>query len=135
MIGLVVICLLFWMFFFGFLCRGLFIVLCILVLVVWLGFAAFFRDPRRTVPTEPGILVSPADGRVRDIELIRSEDIDSDELRDLFQGRDVLRIGIFLSVLNVHLNRAPADMKVVFRSYKPGKYHDARDGRAARENE
>jgi len=135
MIGLIVICLCFWMFFFGFLCRELFIAISLLILIIWFCFAAFFRDPKRVVSKEPGVLVSPADGRIRDIELIRSEDIDSDELRDLFQGRDVLRIGIFLSVFNVHLNRAPAAMNIVFRSYKPGKYHDARDGRAARENE
>ena len=105
------------------------------LIVVWFAVAAFFRDPERTVPEEADVIVSPADGVVRDIELIKNESIPNEELRDLFQGRDMLRGGIFLSVFNVHVNRAPAAMTVVFRAYKPGAFHDARDGRASRENE
>ena len=47
----------------------------------------------------------------------------------------MLRVGIFLSVFNVHLNRAPADLVVKFREYKEGCYYDARDSRAVKENE
>lgn len=107
----------------------------LLILLVWSALAAFFRDPERKVPVNPAVLLSPADGVVRDIELVKSDALDSEQLRKLFQDRDVLRIGIFLSVFNVHLNRAPVAMKAVFREYKPGAFHDARDGRASKENE
>ena len=107
----------------------------ILIFLVWLCLAAFFRDPERKVPADPSVVLSPADGTVNDIELIKGETVESEKLKELFQGRDMLRIGIFLSVFNVHLNRAPVKMKVAFRQYKEGAFHDARDGRAARENE
>ena len=58
----------------------------------------FFRDPPRRVPAEPGLVVSPADGRVAEIT-----QLDHDE----FIGGPAVRIGIFLSIFNVHLNRAP----------------------------
>lgn len=106
-----------------------------LVTLVWLCIAAFFRDPARKIPSDPALVLSPADGTVRDIELMKNESIECEELRDLFRGRDMLRIGIFLSMLNVHLNRAPVPMKVVFKRYKKGCFHDARDSAAIRENE
>ena len=135
MIALIIICIFFWLCFFSIIPYSIFTTISVFVVIVWVAIAAFFRDPERKIPEESGILVSPADGVVRDIELIPGEAIDNDEMRELFQNRDVLRIGIFLSVFNVHLNRAPAAMNVVFRSYKEGAFHDARDGRAIRENE
>lgn len=104
----------------------------ILVAATWLAVAAFFRDPERLVPSDASAIVSPADGVVKDIELIRGDD---EDFNALFQGRDVLRIGIFLSVLDVHLNRTPCDMKLRFKKYKEGAYHDARDAKAIKENE
>ena len=106
-----------------------------LIFLIWVCVAAFFRDPDRKVPVDPSVVLSPADGRVNDIELIKGETVESEKLKELFQGRDMLRIGIFLSVFNVHLNRAPVKMKVAFRQYKEGAFHDARDGRASKENE
>ena len=88
---------------------------------------AFFRDPPRRIAEDPSAIVSPADGVIRDVELIKSETLENDDLRRLFHDKDILRIGIFLSVFNVHINRAPWDMKVEFKFYKPGKYLDARD--------
>ena len=96
---------------------------------------AFFRDPPRRIVEDPSAIVSPADGVIKDLELIKSETLECHELRRLFHDRDILRIGIFLSVFNVHLNRAPWDMKVDFKFYKPGKYLDARDPDAGRVNE
>ncbi len=107
--------------------------LSILVIAVWLAFVGFFRDPARTITTQDDLLISPADGLVKDIELIRAADCP--QLAEVFEGRDMLRVGIFLSVFNVHLNRAPADMVVKFREHKDGCYHDARDNRAIKENE
>jgi len=92
--------------------------------------AAFFRDPYRKVPAESNILVSPADGVIRDIELLK----DTDE-NEFFEGRSVIRVGIFLSVLNVHLNRAHADIEIKDKQYKKGKFHDARSPLASKENE
>lgn len=105
------------------------------IFLVWICIAAFFRDPDRKVPKDPSVILSPADGTVNDIELIKGETACPEKLKELFQGRDMLRIGIFLSVFNVHLNRAPVKMKVAFREYKEGAFHDARDGRASKENE
>ncbi len=111
------------------------IIVSALIFLVWICIAAFFRDPDRKVPVNLSVVLSPADGTVNDIELIKGETAGSEKLRELFQGRDMLRIGIFLSVFNVHLNRAPVKMKVAFREYKEGAFHDARDDRASRENE
>ncbi len=90
-------------------------------LVAW-----FFRDPERTIPADPGILVSPADGVVADIETVEEPD---------FIGGRALRIGIFLSPLNVHVNRSPARGVVRHRLYRSGKFLAAYDRRAVEENE
>lgn len=109
--------------------------LSVLFIIIWIALAAFFRDPERAIPDTPTSVVSPADGVVKDIELLKAESVESAEMRELFQDKDILRIGIFLSVLDVHLNRAPADMTISFRYYKKGAFHDARDPRAGRDNE
>lgn len=95
----------------------------------WLALAAFFRVPHRTIPSDPTTLLSPADGVVKDIETLCDHDIEP------FAGQPLVRIGIFLSVLDVHVNRAPADMNVTWRRYKKGRYLDARNPRCAKENE
>ena len=107
--------------------------LSILVIAVWTAFAGFFRDPARVIPEEKNLVLSPADGLVKDIELIRASDCP--QLAEIFEGNDMLRIGIFLSVFNVHLNRAPADLTVKLSEHKDGCYYDARDNRAIKENE
>jgi phosphatidylserine decarboxylase len=97
--------------------------------ILWLAIAAFFRVPNRVILADPAALVSPADGVVRDIETVEDHGI------ELFAGQKLTRIGIFLSVLDVHVNRAPCDMTVQYRKYKEGKFLDARDNRCAKENE
>ena len=99
-----------------------------IVLVLFLAFAAFFRNPRRRLPEDETLLTSPADGTVRDIEVVHDFDLPP------FKG-EALRIGIFLSVLNVHVNRTPAVLAVANVNYRPGKYLDARDPRCGQENE
>lgn len=96
--------------------------------VVFLAFAAFFRNPSRTIPADPAVLVGPADGVVRDIEVV--EDFNFPP----FNGR-ARRIGIFLSVLNVHVNRAPAELEVESKYYREGEYLDARNSECAKRNE
>ena len=98
------------------------------VVVLFLAFAAFFRNPSRTIPADPAVLVGPADGVVRDIEVV--EDFNFPP----FDGK-ARRIGIFLSVLNVHVNRAPAELEVESKFYREGEYLDARNNECAKRNE
>lgn len=77
----------------------------------------FFRDPPRSVPTGPGLVVSPADGTVTHLDLVDEPD---------FIGGKALRCSIFLSVFDVHLNRAPAAGTVEFMKFRPGAFFDAR---------
>lgn len=102
----------------------------IFIFFVWLCIAAFFRDPRRDVPDQEDAFLSPADGTVKDITVVKAP-----EYKELFQDKDVLKIGIFLSVFSVHLNRVPCDVTVKNVIYKEGKFYDARDSRATKENE
>ncbi|MFO0797017.1 MAG: phosphatidylserine decarboxylase family protein [Gemmataceae bacterium] len=91
------------------------------VLVVW-----FFRDPERAVPTAPGLVISPADGKV-----VLIQELEYDE----FVGGPAVQIGIFLSIFNCHLNRAPVAGRVVGLRYKMGKFLNAIRPESARENE
>jgi phosphatidylserine decarboxylase len=93
----------------------------LLALVVW-----FFRDPPRRVPLEPGLVVSPADGKVVEITQL---DHDADI------GGPAVRIGIFLSIFNVHVNRSPSAARCIRFEYSPGKYLNALNPRSAIENE
>jgi len=104
-------------------------IICILSAGFWLVLAAFFRVPNRKIPQDSTVLLSPADGVVKDIETILDHGITP------FEGQPLVRIGIFLSVLDVHVNRAPCELEVIYRKYKEGFFHDARDPRCARENE
>lgn len=85
----------------------------------------FFRDPRREIPDGPGLIVSPADGRVTDIEEIEENE---------WVNRRMKRVGIFLSVFDVHVNRAPADCRVVYTAEYSGTYLDARSPLASTHN-
>ncbi len=96
--------------------------------VIFFAIAGFFRNPVRHIVQTPEFLVSPADGVVRDIEEV------SDFDQAPFTG-EALRIGIFLSVFNVHVNRACADMKVESIHYREGEYLDARHKECAKRNE
>jgi len=99
-----------------------------LAAVAWLAVAWFFRDPTRRVPegATPDDMVSPADGRISAIEHV--------EFHDAVGGPAIV-IRIFLSVLNVHVNRMPCDAEVVDTIYTPGKFLDARKEASARLNE
>ena len=77
--------------------------------------AYFFRDPRRTVDLPESVVLSPADGRVTDIVEVDEPTI----------GGTCRRIGIFLSVFNVHVQRAPTAGTVVRREHRPGAFKAA----------
>lgn len=86
----------------------------------------FFRDPHREVPTRPGQIVSPADGTVAAVTEY--------ELHP-FIGGPAVKVGIFLSIFNVHVNRFPMTGRVVGLAYKRGKYLNALKPESALENE
>jgi len=86
----------------------------------------FFRDPPRRTPTGAGLLVAPADGKV--VEITRLP-------HDEFIGGPAVRIGIFLSIFNVHLNRAPAESRVIALRYSPGDFLNALNPESAIRNE
>jgi phosphatidylserine decarboxylase len=84
----------------------------------------FFRDPERVIPADPDVLVSPADGTITNVEEVEEPEF----------GK-ALRISIFLSVFNVHVNRCPRDAEVTDVRYFPGAYLDARNPDSAVRNE
>jgi phosphatidylserine decarboxylase len=90
----------FWFFFLLFLCT-----------------AAFFRDPERVVPPDRNLIVAPADGTVMDILELDENEVLKTKMR---------RVGIFLSIFDVHTNRAPIDGRVVYCQHRRGLFLDAR---------
>ena len=89
----------------------------------------FFRDPERTPPARPGVLVSPADGRVVSV----SEAVPPEELG--LGAAPRWRIATFLSVLNVHVNRVPATAEVTHIAYRHGAFVNASLDKASDANE
>jgi phosphatidylserine decarboxylase len=83
----------------------------------------FFRDPDRTIPSEPGALVSPADGRI----VVITEEENA--------GRVGKRISVFLAIWNVHVNRSPEAGTITAMDYRPGKFFAAMRERASFDNE
>ncbi len=86
----------------------------------------FFRDPERVVPGGPGLVVSPADGRV--VEIV-------DACEGSLQGERVKRISIFMNVFNVHVNRSPVSGRVSKVEYHPGGFRPADRPKAVVSNE
>jgi len=86
-------------------------------------FLWFFRDPERAIPSDPDAVVSPGDGKVTDVSMVR------------IGNQDCLRFSIFLSVFNVHVNRAPIAGEVRDIRYQRGKFLDARSPHCADQNE
>ncbi len=93
---------------------------------LWVFGVAFFRDPDRDVPDDSSVLLAPADGTVT--EITRLDD-------DPVVGGPALKIGIFLSIFNVHINRSPCDARVVDCTYQPGRFLNAMNPASSRENE
>jgi phosphatidylserine decarboxylase len=95
-------------------------------LVLTLFVLFFFRDPERTVPAGNDIVLSPADGRV----IVVKDVFEPDHLK-----QDVKQVSIFLSVFNVHVNRAPLGGTVETVKYQPGKFLVASVDKASTDNE
>jgi phosphatidylserine decarboxylase len=85
----------------------------------------FFRNPERNTPTNENAVIAPADGVV----------IFLGKVTEPHTKVEMEKISIFMSVFNVHINRAPITGKIVDSFYRPGKFYDVRDERATFENE
>ena len=86
----------------------------------------FFRDPERDVPADGVSIVAPADGKV-----IKAEEVyEGDHLK-----KRALKVSIFMTIFNVHVNRVPMDGEVVQVDYHPGKFFNASFDKASSENE
>jgi phosphatidylserine decarboxylase len=94
------------------------------VILIWS--LTFFRDPERRCPSDSNLLLAPADGQITDIGTVEKND---------FIGGTALRIGIFLSIFNTHINRAPCNVKIEKITYREGKYKNAMNPLSSQVNE
>lgn len=101
-------------------------VFAVIGLLVTFFICYFFRDPDRITPNEPGSVISPADGRVVYIGVV--------EENPFIEGTCV-KIGIFMNIFNVHVNRIPFSGKIKDIRYFPGKFHSADKEEASMSNE
>jgi phosphatidylserine decarboxylase len=99
--------------------------LAVLGLCVTLFCAYFFRNPKRVVPEDEHAVLAPADGKVIYLGPAHDGRLDA----------EMVKISIFMSVFNVHINRAPISGRVIDTFYQKGKFLDVRDTRATFENE
>jgi len=106
-------------------CSAVISVFCGLFTFLTLFTVYFFRNPERTPPPDECAVVAPADGTVIVVDRVPQTPL----------GHEALKISIFMSVFNVHINRAPFSGKIVELNHAPGKFFDARDERASCENE
>jgi phosphatidylserine decarboxylase len=83
----------------------------------------FFRNPQRTIPTAPGLVVSPADGRIMEV------------VEEPLDGTVGQRISIFLAIWNVHVQRAPVAGRIADVVYRPGRFYAAMRSAASTQNE
>ena len=100
------------------------IALIFLVLILYTLY--FFRDPEREVPADPKAVVAAADGTIADITEVEETDLLKTKTR---------RVGIFLSIFDVHINRAPVDGKIIYRQHREGVCFDARRPECSEKNE
>lgn len=91
-----------------------------------IGHLMFFRDPQRATPQEEGLLISPADGQIADVTEVQE---------DRYLNEPAVRIGIFLSVFDAHVTRAPMDGEIASIEYVPGKFLNAMKKKCSQVNE
>ena len=100
--------------------------LAVLFLLLFFGTILFFRDPDRTAPADPNLIVAAADGKVMDITQVDENEV---------LKTKTWRVGIFLSIFDVHTNRAPIDGRIAHREYRAGLCLDARRPDCSEKNE
>ena len=99
----------------------------IVICVIFFGFTLnFFRDPNRITPTEKNLLISPADGEIVNISAVEERN---------FHNGIAKKVSIFMSPLNVHVNRIPIDGKVEYLKYHEGEYLVAFEDKSSERNE
>ena len=106
-----------------------FLILKIIVLISWILFILvinFFRDPERKTPVDACNVISPADGRIIEIKKVTEVN---------YLHREVTRVGIFMSLFDVHVNRAPVKGIIDYVNYNPGIYLPAFREKASLDNE
>lgn len=96
-----------------------------LLWILFLLVTQFFRDPPRTVPTLPDVVLSPADGQIVKVE----------KTVDPFTNKDAILISVFMNIFNVHCQRSPVEGTVEDVQYYPGKFLNADLDKASTENE
>jgi len=105
---------------------GLFCFIEVVLAIVLTWLLSFFRDPKRDIPTGSNLILSPADGTIADIEVVDEPN---------FMNGPATRIGIFLSIFNVHINRAPCAVKIENITYRKGGFINAMDSNCGKINE
>jgi phosphatidylserine decarboxylase len=110
--------------------KGVVLTILLALAGLWVVFAVFtfyfFRDPQARVPSEAGLVVSPAHGKVDIVDQIADP---------LFMGGPCRRISIFLSVIDVHVQNAPVSGKIAFYQYNTGQFMSALKTESAEHNE
>jgi phosphatidylserine decarboxylase len=101
-------------------------IISVIFIALFLFTLYFFRDPARTIPKTENGIICPADGTVCLITEVKN---------DKYLGADGLQLSIFMSPLNVHVNRAPIDGTVTFKKHIPGTFHVAYVDKASELNE
>ena len=101
-------------------------ILVLLVGLLWVTILYFFRDPDRQIPLDETVYLSPADGRIMVIDTV-------DE--PIFMNVQAKRVAIFMSLINVHVNRAPMTGEVLLSRHMPGKFLQAFREQASEVNE
>ncbi len=97
------------------------------ILTLWCAY--FFRDPERVTPTRPGLVISPADGRVSMItDVVPPAELD-------LPRESMTRISVFMNVFDVHVNRVPVDGQIAQLTYVPGAFLNAELDKASEDNE
>lgn len=114
------------LYFFGFIIPWIFWPLALILFLLWFWVIWFFRIPKRDFANGEGLVVAPADGKVVVIE----ETTESEYFND-----KRLQVSIFMSPLNVHVNRSPISGKTAYMKYHPGKYLVAWHPKSSTENE
>ena len=98
----------------------------VISLLLYLTIVQFFRHPNRNIPTGENLIIAPADGKVVVIEEVVESEFYKDKRR---------QVSIFMSPINVHVNRYPVSGKVTYQKYHPGKYLVAWHPKSSTENE
>ncbi len=98
----------------------------IILFLLFLFILHFFRDPDRQVPHEKNIIISPSDGKV--IEIKSDQEL-------LYFDKKFIKVSIYLSLWDVHINRIPIDGEIIFQKYNKGKFYPAFKNKASQNNE